>query len=47
MPTSTYEDGEVERVYEEIEEVLKGVKGADNLILMGDSLGKRMNAETG
>ena len=37
MPASTYEDGEVERVYEEIEKVLKGVKRTDNLILMGDS----------
>ena len=34
MPTSTHEDDEC--VYEEVEEVLKGFKGADNLILMGD-----------
>ena len=36
MPTPTYQDNKVERVYEEIEEVLKGLKGTDNLILMGD-----------
>ena len=36
IPTSTYEDDEVERVYEEIEDVLNGVKGTDNMILMGD-----------
>ena len=35
MPTSTYEDDQVERVYEEIE-VLKRVKGVYNLILMRD-----------
>ena len=36
MSMSTYEDNEVERVYEEIKEVLKEVKGTDNLILLGD-----------
>ena len=36
MPTSTYEDDKEKRVYEKIEELLKGVKGMDNLILIGD-----------
>ena len=36
MPTSTYKDCKVGRVYEEIEEVLEYLKGADNLILMED-----------
>ena len=36
MPTSTYQDDEVERVYENIEEALKGFKRTDNLILMRD-----------
>ena len=36
VPTLTYEDDKVARVYEEIEEVLKGLQGEDNLIFMDD-----------
>ena len=36
MPTSTNEEYNVERVYEEIDELLKEFKGTDNLIPMGD-----------
>ena len=36
MPTNTHTDQEVEEVYEEIEELLKHVKGEENLIIMGD-----------
>ena len=36
MPTSAAEDDKVEGVYEEIEELMKYVKGDENLIIMGD-----------
>lgn len=36
MPTSTDDIGEVEKVYEDIEELLKLTKHKDNLIIMGD-----------
>ena len=36
MPTSTDDIGEVEKVYEDIEELIKLTKHKDNLIIMGD-----------
>ena len=36
MPTSSADDEEVEKIYEEIEDVLQYVKGDENLIVMGD-----------
>ena len=36
LPTSDYDDEEIEKLYEEIEEVMRKEKGADNLIVMGD-----------
>ena len=36
MPTTDYNDEEVEAVYEQIEEMLKDVKGKDFLVIMGD-----------
>ena len=36
LPTSDYHDDEIEKLYEEIEEVMRKEKGADNLIVMGD-----------
>lgn len=36
MPTSNDDIGEVEKVYEDIEELLKLIKQNDNLIIMGD-----------
>ena len=33
MPTNTYKDEEVEEVYEELEELMKHVKGEENLII--------------
>jgi exonuclease III len=36
MPTTEYEDEAVEEVYEEIEELIKHVRGDENLIILGD-----------
>ena len=36
MPTTDYEDEEVEDVYEDITEVIKKVRGEENLIILGD-----------
>ncbi|MFP3019965.1 MAG: hypothetical protein ACEY3F_01185 [Wolbachia sp.] len=36
MPTSTSDDAEVEEVYEQINEIIKYLKGDENLILIGD-----------
>ena len=36
MPTTDYNDEEVEAVYEQLEEMLKEVKGKDLLVIMGD-----------
>ena len=36
MPTSAYKDEEVEKVYEELEEVMENVKENDNLIIVCD-----------
>ncbi|XP_021934766.1 craniofacial development protein 2-like [Zootermopsis nevadensis] len=45
MLTSNQEDDEVERVYKEINEIIRGVNGEDNLIIMGDwnAGGRRRN----
>lgn len=36
MPTSEEEDDEVERIYEELNYLIKTVKGKENLIILGD-----------
>lgn len=36
MPTTTHEDEEIEHMYECIEELMKNVKGDENLIILGD-----------
>src|SRR5215471_400986 len=36
MPTSTAEDEEVEKVYEQLEELLEKQKGRDNVLILGD-----------
>ena len=36
MPTSAAEDEEVERVYEQMEEILDIQKGGDNVLVLGD-----------
>ena len=36
MPTSAHSDDEIEEVYSDLEEVLKFVKGNENLIILGD-----------
>ena len=36
MPTSDSEDEEVEEMYEKIEELIKGEKATDQVIIMGD-----------
>ena len=36
MPTSGYEDEEVEEVYEQLDEVMENVKKNENLIILGD-----------
>ena len=36
MPTTDYEDEKVEDVYEDITEVIKKVRGEENLIILGD-----------
>ena len=36
MPTTDYEDEEVEDVYEDITEIIKKVRGEENLIILGD-----------
>ncbi|XKL69414.1 hypothetical protein PGB90_007183 [Kerria lacca] len=36
MPTGSYSDEEIKEIYEELDEVLIGVKGKENLIIMGD-----------
>ena len=36
MPTSAADDEEIEKMYEEIEDILQYVKGEENLIVMGD-----------
>lgn len=36
MPTSEDEDNEVERIYEELNDLIKSVQGEENLILLGD-----------
>src|SRR6478609_7005701 len=36
LPTTDYEDEEVEKLYDQLEEILGKQKGTDNLIVMGD-----------
>src|SRR6478609_6747013 len=36
LPTTDYEDEEVEKIYEQLEEILGKQKGTDNVIVMGD-----------
>lgn len=36
MPTSEEEDDEVERIYDELNDLIKTVKGEENLIIIGD-----------
>lgn len=36
MPTSEEEDDEVERIYDELNDLIKTVKGEENLIILGD-----------
>jgi len=36
MPTSDEEDDEVKRIYEELNDLIKTVKGEENLITLGD-----------
>lgn len=36
MPTSSADDEEVDKIYEEIEDVVQYIKGEENLIVMGD-----------
>ncbi|XP_066998280.2 craniofacial development protein 2-like, partial [Anabrus simplex] len=36
MPTSSADDEEIERIYEEIEDLIQYVKGDENVIVMGD-----------
>src|SRR6476469_3120383 len=36
LPTTDYEDEEVEKLYEQLEEILGKQKGTDNIIVMGD-----------
>jgi len=36
IPTSEDEEDEVERIYEELNYLIKTVKGAENLIILGD-----------
>src|SRR6476469_2918007 len=36
LPTTDYEDEEVEKLYDQLEEILGKQKGADNVIVMGD-----------
>ena len=36
LPTTDYEDEEVEKVYDQLEEILGKQKGTDNVIVMGD-----------
>ena len=36
MPTSQADDEDVEKVYEEIDEILRYIKGDENVIVMGD-----------
>ena len=36
LPTTDYEDEEVEKLYEQLEEILGKQKGTDNVIVMGD-----------
>ena len=36
MPTTDHEDEEVEKMYDQLEEILSKVKGTENVIIMGD-----------
>src|SRR6476469_10291336 len=36
LPTTDYEDEEVEKLYDQLEEILGKQKGTDNVIVMGD-----------
>jgi endonuclease/exonuclease/phosphatase family metal-dependent hydrolase len=36
MPISKEEDNEVERIYDEINDIIKAVKGEENFIILGD-----------
>lgn len=36
MPTSEDEENEVERIYEELNDLIKTVKGEENLIILGN-----------
>src|SRR6476619_6689441 len=36
MPTTEYEDEEVEKLYDQLEKILGNQKGTDNVIVMGD-----------
>ena len=36
MLTSDHEDEEIEEMYEKLDEILAGLKGSDNVVLMGD-----------
>ena len=36
MPTTDYEDEEVEEVYDDIREIINQVRGEENLIVLGD-----------
>src|SRR6478609_2001699 len=36
LPTTDYEDEEVEKLYDQLEEILGKQKGRDNVIVMGD-----------
>jgi hypothetical protein len=36
MPTGTHDDDEIEKIYEDIDKMLKCVKGDENLIILGE-----------